>query len=137
MAYLKFTKNEKINFKLIDNQHKDFINLINKLYNSSIHKNYNDANNLLNQIVNFLNYHFSTEEKLMIETKYEGYYSHKLEHDRYLKKLKEMQKNYFKGNIIPDLDFFEGIKNWFANHLEMNDKKMGNYFVKIGIKQNN
>lgn len=134
MAYLKLTKNEKVNFKLIDNQHKEFITLVNKLFNASAQESFDEIIIIMDEMINFLKLHFSTEEELMIKSKYEGYYSHKLEHDRYLRKLKKIQNDNLKENIIPDLNFFEGIKNWFANHLEMNDKKMGNYFVKIGLK---
>ncbi|MFZ5947030.1 MAG: bacteriohemerythrin [Stygiobacter sp.] len=134
MNYLKFTKKEKVNFKLIDNQHKDFINLVNKLFDASNQNNYNEVNSLMKELVGFLKLHFSTEEKLMIETKYEGYYSHKLEHDRYLRTFIKLQNDFLNKNILPTIDFFEGIKNWFTNHLEMNDKKMSDYFVKLGIK---
>ncbi len=134
MNYLNFTKKEKVNFKLIDDQHQHFFNLINKLYIASTNNNFKESTHLFNDLVIFLKLHFSTEEKLMLETKYEGYYSHKLEHDRYLIKLNNLQNNYLNNNIIPSIDFFESIKNWFKNHLEMNDKKMGNYFAKLGIK---
>ncbi|MCX7875959.1 MAG: hemerythrin family protein [Melioribacteraceae bacterium] len=134
MSFIKFTKEEKTNFALIDKQHKHFVDLVNKLYSSSINFKFDDTDKLFNQLIEYLSFHFKTEEQLMQETKFEGYYSHKLEHDRFLRKLNKIYNSFIKNKFELDKDFFLTLKNWFKNHLELNDKKMGNHFVKMGIK---
>jgi len=89
----------------LNKKNKDFlISIIEEILSKSIH-------------------HFTCEEIFMQKIKFEGYYSHKLEHDRAIRKIKEFLKKFDKISEIENFTIF--LKNWFTNHLELKDKNLG------------
>lgn len=134
MEFIEFTNNELVNIKTMDSQHKEMVDIVNKLFSYFQSDNKSDFKKTFNDLLKLLSAHFEYEEKLMKETHFEGYYSHKLEHDRFLRKLNKINLLLSKNKFELDNNFFINTKNWFFNHLELNDKKCGEYFVKMGYK---
>ncbi len=132
--FINFTRDEEINIPSIDKQHFNMSRLINKISDGVESKNQPEINRTLTALLNLLEKHFLLEEKLMKDTKFPGYISHKLEHDRFYEKIKNISSNYQKNNSILDSKLLIEIRNWFFNHIELSDKKCGEHFVAIGIK---
>lgn len=131
---VKFTHNEEINVPSLDKQHFKMSCLINNVNNGFEMKDNNKIEENLSELLKLLEQHFSLEEKLMKETKFPGYISHKLEHDRFYEKIRVISFNYRKNNSILTSELLSNIKNWFYNHIEISDKKCGEHFVALGIK---
>lgn len=134
MAFIDFTENEKVNIKLIDQQHKKMITIVNKIYRQKNSNNNQIILEYFEKLTQLLKEHFEYEERLMKTTKFEGYYSHKLEHDRFFNKTIKKFDMLKENKECLKEDDLAGIKNWFFNHLELSDKKCGAHFVKMGIK---
>lgn len=132
--YITITKNELTSFKIIDEQHKEFIDLVNALHDNLEIKNLKIEKELLGKVVDHLRIHFDTEEKFMLETKFHGYISHKLEHDRFYGKIAELYDKLQKDKkSVVDKELLRSMKNWFFNHLDFKDKKCTAFFIEKGI----
>lgn len=133
MAFIKFTKTEKVNVKIIDTQHQSMVKIVNNIH-SHLEKNeqYNPFGDL-QTLINEIKFHFETEERLMKENNFLGFYSHKLEHDRFINQLLKNYDSLKSGNPKIVLEQLTRIKKWFYNHLDLSDKKCGAFLNKIGI----
>ncbi len=133
MAFIDFTESELVNVKDIDNQHLKMVNIINRIHSGiSNTSNYNYTSDL-QALIDEIEIHFETEERYMKENLFPGYYSHKLEHDRFFNQMVnnfEKMKEDRSSNIGEQLNSF---KRWFYNHLDLSDKKCGTFLNSKGI----
>ncbi|KAF0151732.1 MAG: hemerythrin [Ignavibacteria bacterium] len=133
MVFVTFTEAEKVKNCLMDEQHKQMTHIINKIYTAFILKKNRTLQSQLRILVGHLRSHFDYEETLMQQTQFEGYYSHKLEHDRFYCKVEGIWQSYVDKNPKLTLEELYNVKSWFFNHIEINDKKCGEHFAKNGI----
>ncbi|OGU99620.1 MAG: hypothetical protein A3J84_04930 [Ignavibacteria bacterium RIFOXYA2_FULL_37_17] len=133
MNFIEITKDELIGVNSIDEQHQSMAVLVNKLYDKIISADKKMIKNYLYKFLEVVEVHFETEENLMRSTKFPGYISHKLEHDRFYKQILTSTDRFSKGLEAIGLEQLKGIKRWFFNHLELSDKKCGKYFIENGI----
>lgn len=133
MNFIEITKNDLIGVNTIDEQHQSMALLVNKLYDKINSADKKMIRNYLYKLLEVVEVHFETEENLMRSTKFPGYISHKLEHDRFYKQMLTSTDRYSKGLETIELEQLKGIKRWFFNHIELSDKKCGKYFIENGI----
>jgi len=129
MKFIEFSDDASCGFKEIDNQHIRMINIANDLYDAILISNKEKISEQLEELVLDLQTHFEYEETIMKETKFQGYISHKLEHDRVLKHTRDDAAAYKNGKINFGT---ENMKTWFYNHLDFNDKKLGKFLAEQG-----
>jgi hemerythrin-like metal-binding protein len=132
MKFIEFNDEASCIFREIDNQHIRMINIANDLYDAIL---ISDRENILKQfdeLILDLEAHFEYEENLMKETKFQGYISHKLEHDRVLKHYRDDAVAYRNGKINFGTENMKSFKTWFYNHLDFNDRKLGKFLAEKG-----
>jgi len=133
MDFIEFTKDNLIGVNSIDEQHQSMVLLVNNLYDKIISADKKMIQDYLYRFLEVVEVHFETEENLMRSTKFPGYISHKLEHDRFYKKILTSTDLFSKGLETIGTEQLKGIKRWFFNHIELSDKKCGKYFIENGI----
>jgi hemerythrin-like metal-binding protein len=136
MSFIKMTDEEIVNVKELDDEHSEMVNLINALHDSLSVTNTQKINALVSELVQNLRNHFETEERLMKEHNFEGYISHKMEHDRFLAKMETFEKDLKDGVEKLTLDTLNSLKRWFFNHIKFNDKKCGEFLASKGVGKN-
>lgn len=134
MKYIHFTDSEKVNIKIIDKQHQSMVKIVNNIHSHLGKDKHYNFNSDLQTLINEIKFHFETEEKLMKENNFSGFYSHKLEHDRFLNQINKNFTEIKKGKSEIIFNQLESIKRWFFNHLDLSDKKLGSFLISIGIK---
>ena len=134
MDFLTFTAEEEVKISLMDEQHEQMTHVINKIYTAFILKKNRTLQSQLKILLALLRKHFDYEEGLMKQTKFEGYYSHKLEHDRFYRKVEGVYSSYADKKPILTLEELYNVKSWFFNHIEIKDKICGGHFARNGIK---
>ncbi len=82
----------------------------------------------LNDLINYIKQHFSTEEEYLTKHKYPGFKTHKSEHDKFIAKVCEYQKNYLIYKTLPIVNLFNFVWDWFAQHILVTDKEYKLYF---------
>jgi len=133
MNFIEITKDELIGVNSIDEQHQSMAVLVNKLYDKIISADKKMIKSYLYKFLEIVEVHFETEENLMRSTKFPGYISHKLEHDRFYKQILTSTDRFSKGLETIGIEQLKGLRQWFFNHIELSDKKCGKYFVENGI----
>ena len=135
MPLIIWNEGFSVNIKEIDEQHKKLFNLINMLHDAM--KKGGDKEvlaEILQGLVDYTKYHFSTEEKYMSSFKYPDYHSHKAEHGEFIEKVLEFCKDFSEDKIGLSILIMPFLTDWLSNHILVNDKKYGSYFNKMGIK---
>ncbi len=119
---------------LIDQQHKKWVDMINKLYEAfkkgNAHKIINDY---LKDVVDYTDYHFGFEEKYMMDFKFENFENHFTEHQKFVRQVKLFQTEYNAGKIDIAYKLMNYLKTWILNHIVKADRKYIECFRNNGL----
>ena len=124
--------------KLIDDQHKELVALVNEMFNhvtGNDLQEHNYFNRVINDAVSYVKTHFATEEKLMLATKFDGYAEHKKEHDTFVLAVVENINDYKAGKRLTLSSFTRFLKDWVLSHIALVDKKYFEYFKKVATRK--
>jgi hemerythrin len=133
MSFIDWTENERLNIGIIDEQHKDAAELLNELHETLGSNRTFLEKNLVQRMLKHFREHFDTEERLMKESKFPFFISHKMEHDRFYNKIDTFYRKLEQDEERVTLELLNSIKTWLFNHLEINDKKCTKFFVEKGM----
>ena len=133
-AIVKWSPLFSCGIKVIDDQHKELIKLINDMYANSTGSAQEERDyfsKVITQAVKYIKVHFQTEEKLMIITKFPGYQEHKKAHHDFTLAVIDAVKNFEAGKRFILLDFTNYLKEWALTHIAFMDKEYADYFKEI------
>ena len=127
MALLEKTDAIILNYDLIDNDHGEFITLLNQLDSASNA----DFPALFQQLYEHTEQHFNRENQLMKQVAFPAETEHKGEHQRVLGEFKQFKTRVDKGLITFGRSFVkERLPQWFQLHALTMDKALV-AFIKI------
>jgi hemerythrin len=127
-----------VGVKVIDDQHKGLLNLVNDMYN---HVTGNEEEerayfqNVIRQAVNYVKIHFATEEKIMKTTKFQGYHEHKRSHDSFILSVVDIIRDFEAGKRVTLASFVHFLKDWILTHIAIMDKQYFDYLIKIATRK--
>ena len=127
-----------VGVNLIDNQHKELLKLTNDLFSHSIGDPESEQayfKKVIKGAVDYVKVHFSTEEQIMIKTRFPGYAEHKREHDSFILTVIEQVKVFEESKKMPLLNFTNFLKDWILTHIAISDKGYFEYFKKIATRK--
>lgn len=130
MKSITWNESLSVDIDEIDNQHKGLIETINTLEAAAQNSERNKVCfEIVLKLKSYLNEHFTTEEKYMLQYNYPEMLAHKKEHAEFIKNTLDFELACveFYSPFIPMLDF---LKEWLANHIAVTDMKMGDYLKK-------
>lgn len=139
--YFAWNKEYSVDNEEIDNQHKKFFEIGEKVSNiifaneASYRKE--DVMSILYELKDYTRFHFSFEETLMKKYGYAHYETHKNEHNLFVEKIKKIEgsdtENLPEETIIELINF---IFEWISGHILKSDKKYSVFFRSIMKLQN-
>lgn len=135
MDLIEWSEDNKVNIKPIDDQHQQMVKTVNELYSLLGSQKKEATKYLIRKLVDDTKIHFDIEEKLMKDGKFKNYISHKLEHDRFGNDINNFYSKFSNGEAEVNLEFLNVIKRWFFNHIEINDRKLGDYINSLDNKE--
>jgi len=131
---IQWEEKYSVGVKEIDDQHKQFIEIMNNFYVSFYANKSNDKlEEIFTKIINYGEKHFATEEKYFNLYNYEKSDEHKADHQKLKEKVLSLYDEFKaeKANIAVDLmDFLE---NWLVDHLINQDQKYIQCFKQNGL----
>ncbi len=134
MAFIEWTEQNKTNVKVCDDQHKKLFAMVNKLYDAMREgKGKEVMGEILNELLRYTLYHFSTEEELMEKYSYPGFIWHKKEHTELANKAKALKERFEAGEFIMSVEVLNFLKDWLNNHTVGSDKKYGTFLNEKGV----
>ncbi len=134
MSFLEWGDEYMTGIESVDNEHKGAVEIINRLYELSGTNERSHISELLGKLYDETKAHFDNEERLMKEYKIFNYFSHKAQHDRLLRILKEFISEYGNNNKELSEQFLVLLHDWMINHYKFHDGKMGRELVEKGAK---
>lgn len=114
------------NIMIIDEQHKRFFGIYNSIEKLSKDKESSSderVSQILNELSDYVKYHFSTEERLMILANYKAIDHHIKVHIHYINKIDEFILGYNYRNPVLLDNMLAFIKKWFLSHIMQTDAK--------------
>ncbi|MDD2686513.1 MAG: bacteriohemerythrin [Gallionella sp.] len=125
--YIHWDDKLRIGNDLIDDEHRLMVMLCKKL-DCAIRENV-PKNQLVRTVLEmkkFTEFHFVSEENLMLEIGYPGYAMHEQIHSQLLQQLDAVAGRINHGIADPQ-ETLEFIWQWLGNHIEHEDMKIGVY----------
>lgn len=131
MAFIEWDQSCSVGIRLIDNQHKRLFALIN-----DFHEAKTNLDQVLQDLLSYIAFHFRTEEKYFNEFHYERTEEHVKQHKFYEDKIREiyercLQEKIDEGKISAEIEDF--VKDWIVHHIKISDKEYTDCFHKHGL----
>ena len=130
---ITWNKALKSGIKMIDGQHKELFEIINKMF---CHVNGNEEqereffNKIIEKAIQYIKIHFDTEEKIMLLTGYKGYDEHKKIHDNFIITVTKSVQDFKNSEQFSLFDFTMFFRDWLLSHIAVIDKKYFYHFKK-------
>jgi len=120
--------------KLIDDQHKGLVSLVNDMFNhvtgdEKEEREYLDK--VIQEAVKYIRVHFATEEKIMRATNFSGFLEHKNSHSLFIFTIIDNINDFNDGKRINLYNFTKYLKNWVLSHIAVMDKQYFEHLKKI------
>jgi len=125
--YVKWKDEYSVGVSYIDEQHKKFLGMINKL-NEACNQGEETASKVfkitIRDLVEYVKFHFKTEEDVLIKYKYPkvDYNLHKREHEQFMIKILEVVSDFEGGKKFVPNQTARFLKNWLLQHIMVVDK---------------
>lgn len=130
MKKLNWKKEYSIGVYEIDAEHKIFLKTIKKIYNA-FEKNIDKdiVRRLLEELFKYADFHFTSEENVMLMNNYPDYESHKKEHNELTQTLANTL-NFLDVDKINKKQLIDFLIQWFIEHTTSTDLELGKYLQK-------
>ena len=131
MLKMKWTEAFSVGVHAIDDQHKKWIGIINKLHDSII----NDSDDkkltaqIMDEMVEYSKFHFEFEESILEKNGYPKIADHLKLHNSYIEMLLKKVQEGQDGELMLNRDVMVMLINWLQNHILVEDMKY-KYFLK-------
>ncbi|MDR0569552.1 MAG: bacteriohemerythrin [Spirochaetaceae bacterium] len=132
--FIKWEERYAVGIALIDEQHKQLIDLTNALYaacrqgEAVARMHFGDA---LRSAVDYVAFHFSTEEQIMERIRYPDFLAHKREHENFVKKVLKDKKDFEEGKSFVSHGFVRFLRDWILSHIAVSDKLFVDYIMRL------
>jgi hemerythrin len=134
MPLFQWSSELSVNVKEIDTQHKKLVEMINLLHDSmKSGKGKELMGGILNELVDYTVYHFSTEEKLFQKHGYAEYLQHKKQHDDLTRQVADIKSRFEGGQITITVEVMNFLKDWLNTHIKQSDKRYSAFLNSKGV----
>lgn len=106
---------------MIDNQHKKFFVILDNLETLNQKQEKSEMHSLINELQNYVIYHFKTEEDLMVKSQSPNIDLHVMEHELFRKKLEEFHHSYYNNNEELLNEMISFMRKWLIIHISGTD----------------
>ena len=113
----------------IDQQHQKLVDIINSLYESFVDQTAaHKLGKIIEELIDYSNYHFKTEEELFHKFGYPESESHIAKHNDFIEKINEFAQKFKAGNVNLTYQLMNFLRNWLINHINGDDKDYSGFF---------
>jgi len=132
---MPWSANLSVNIKLIDDQHKKLVGMINELHKAMKLKKSNSAmGTILDRLVDYTASHFAVEEKLFAQFGYPEEKIHAELHRKLVAQVVDIQKKFKAGDAMLSMELMTFLKEWLVKHIQGTDKKYTSFLREHGVK---
>jgi hemerythrin len=125
MGLIKWKKEYSVGVTKLDDQHKKILIIVNQSIGQQFStQNKGEIEEILDRLQNYIKEHFKTEEEYMLKHQYSGYEEQRNEHNQFIDRLFEAQKEYLKHGHVNSINIFNFVWDWFSHHILILDKQL-------------
>ncbi|MEF2144644.1 MAG: bacteriohemerythrin [Desulfovibrionaceae bacterium] len=127
---IQWSEDMAIGVRAIDEQHKQFVMLIDRAYQASLEGSSPERVRLMIQdMKEYALGHFEVEEGSMIDSSYPGLEEHRAGHQEFLRRTAELESS--RATPESMLDVFLFLADWLRTHILREDLKFGDYLREL------
>jgi hemerythrin len=129
-------KKYSVGVSKIDSEHKKFIDTINKAILVDQNSNNPEAEvvEVLNEMKEYAETHFATEETYMVKFNYPDYENHRKEHQAFIIETMAFFDKITNSDRQLISEILEHLKSWLVNHIQDTDTMYISCFKEHGLK---
>ncbi len=132
---VEWNDNLSVKVKAIDDQHKELVNLINKLNDAMRQRRSKEMMlEVVDELKNYTVNHFKKEEQLFDKYGYPETEQHKKAHQAFVEKVLDFEKGLKDGSAKVTMDVMRFLKDWLIQHIQGVDKRYGPFLNEHGVK---
>jgi hemerythrin len=124
----KWQESYSVGISLIDEQHRELFSMVNTLCAGCFQENKKSAKIFfernIHAVVEYIRYHFSTEERLLEFIGYSNAARHRQQHVEFLKKIIP-QPGHSEMENFPFSPYVRYMRDWLFAHITVSDKDYG------------
>ena len=118
---MEWNETYNIGIDVIDNQHRQILDYINALEQVKNTGQRDKIKEVLEDLIDYTQSHFSFEENLLEQVSYQYLPSHRGIHDLFVKRLNDYRLKFEKGESI-EKDLYRLLSKWLINHIQHDDQ---------------
>jgi len=135
MGKIEWNDSLSVGVDLIDEQHKTLLERLNDLSKAvEMSHGETETGKTLDFMVDYTDFHFSAEERLMTEQGYPGLDHQKKQHEEFRNTLRHMVEDFREEGatraLATSINVF--LANWLINHIKGVDLKLGKFLNEKG-----
>lgn len=128
MNALEWDDKYSVGIDEIDNDHREMIDIINKLDTAIIADRDNTEIRLIfSRLNDYIKVHFVREEELMKKYNYDDAIGHKNEHDKFIIDLAAIKMKMLQMNYTSGIGLYVLLRGWLITHIMGTDRDLGRY----------
>ena len=134
---ISWTSRYATGIKVIDNQHRELVKLINQLHQACLlgeegaRPVYKEA---MHKMVEYVRFHFTAELEILAQIKYPDYNDHKKQHDNLIRDILVAAKESKEGKKFVPNHFVRTLMDWVFGHIAIYDKRYSEYVTDLKKK---
>lgn len=128
MSLLRWKDHYSVGIEGIDHEHKDLIELINRLHDQLSTGESLAASAFFGDLVKAISAHFALEERFMRERGYDQLPQHKEDHERLLDEILCLIDEFDRDEMADQEDLAARLNAWLSRHFETHDARLHGAF---------
>jgi hemerythrin len=130
---LEWTSDMEIHIPVIDSQHRRIVEYINKAEHAHNFHSQEELLEVLDELVEYTQSHFTFEETLMEEAGYPFINAHKKVHALFIRRISAYHASARAGEDVTE-ELIHTLKAWLVNHIKHDDRDYANV-VRANIEE--
>ena len=132
MGFLSWEAKYEFGIPEIDNQHKKWLTILNRFYDSVGKVDLGSkVKDLVVEAIEYTSYHFKEEEKFMEKMKFPHLSEQKKMHQEIITMLTSFKNDIENKKTIISMAVTNEMKKWFKEHILIEDMKYAEYYKKM------
>lgn len=125
MGLLHWEERYSVGIPAVDHEHKELIELINRLYDEAAAKSAKDpVVGFFGDLFKGISAHFALEERFMRERGYDQLSQHKGDHERLLDEIRDLMEDFEAVSRFDERLLTNALDAWFSRHFETHDARL-------------
>lgn len=134
IKYAEWSDKYNVGVKIIDQQHKHFVGIMNKLFEALQSDKKDAVSNIIDELADYTDVHFATEEEYFRKFNYKEAEKHMEMHYKIRVKIIKFLSRKDQDPFKVGYDLLDLLDDWLFEHIAVMDHKYVELFHKNGLK---